>query len=188
MSQYCRQVNLVLANLDLTRIQGGSLFQGYGELFRAWEILDLDYLLAAQSSYIRFHIPPIKITYVEIQGAGSPPHSERAAPVTVVLNYYIETGRDITQFWHTRNPQAQGDHIPVLSSSGWQSSPVENYSIRDLDFHSAFTAQDHTAWLLDVGCIHSVVKPRTSTVRKFLRWGWHGLTVDEVYDSIEILA
>ena len=188
MSQYHRQVDLVLPNLDLTRIQGGDLFQGYGALFRAWEILDLDYLESYTQSHILFHIPPIKTTYVEIQGTGATPHSERAAPVTVVLNYYIETGRDITQFWHTRKPQAQGDHIPVLGPQGWQSSPVENYSISDLEFHSAFTAQAHTAWLLDVGCIHSVVKSRTSTVRKFLRWGWHGLTVDQVYRSIEILA
>jgi hypothetical protein len=186
-SAHFKQVNFILPPLDLTRIHGGQLHEGYGDVFRSYEILDIDYLLTQVHTQLRFHEPPLKITYVEVQGPGTPPHSERDSPVPTVLNYYLETAQDLTQFWHTKHSATQGDHIPVLDNQGWLPSPIQNYCLEDLKLVGCFMARPNTAYLLDVACIHSVAKSNDTAVRKFIRFGWHDLTVDQVYRSIELL-
>ena len=186
-SEHFKQVDFILPPLDLARISGGDLHEGYGPIFRSYEIVDIDYLMAQVNTQLRFRETPFKITYVEVQGPGTPPHSERDSPVPTVLNYYLETGHDRTEFWHTRQGQTQGDQIPVLGDQGWEPSPIQNYRPEDLKLVGSFMAQPNTAYLLDVACIHSVVKSSDTAVRKFIRFGWTGLTVGQVFDSILLL-
>lgn len=196
MSQYFKQVNLDLSGLDLARIQGGELFDGYGDSFRTYHVLDLDYLHSYLDSRIRFHIKPNFTTYVGISGEGTAwPHSERLSPYPTVLNYYFETNLATTQFWTTKPGQDPGVSDPVLTDQGFVPSPVKRYHHEDLVYEGGFVAHANSAWLLDVACIHSVGLPQRATsrrvlthVRKFIRMSWQSLSVDQVFDSIEILG
>jgi hypothetical protein len=196
MSQYFKQVNLDLSGLDLARIQGGELFDGYGDSFRTYHVLDLDYLNSYLDSRIHFHIEPNFTTYVGMSGEGTAwPHSERLSPYPTVLNYYFETNLATTQFWTTKPGQDPGVSDPVLTDQGWEDSPVKRYRHEDLVYEDGFVAHANSAWLLDVACIHSVGLPQRSTsrrvlthVRKFIRMSWQSLSVEQVFDSIELLG
>ena len=182
---YCKKLELILPDVDLSKIKGGSLYEGYGETFRSWNILDLDYFQEIISSVVRFNIKPTICTYTEISGQGAAPHSER---LQTVLNYYIDTGRCTTFFWKLKNLKSSVETLSMLDDAGnWTDSQIRSYNYDELEYADKFIAKPNEAWLLNTGSIHSLIKPIVKDTRKFFRMGWNDYTVEEVYNSIEIL-
>ena len=66
-------------------------------------------------------------------------------------------------------------------------SKVIGYSETDLIRLTSFKANPGEAYLLDVSKIHSVFKPKSETVRKFVSWRWINTPFDQVLSSISIL-
>jgi hypothetical protein len=182
---YFKKLEVVFPNIDLSRIVGGSLLEGYGETFRSWNMSNVDYFHEAVSSVIRFKIKPDVSTYTEIAGQGAGPHSEQ---LQTVLNYYIDPGKCVTFFWRLKNPNIAIETLPMLNDDGtWVESEIRSYHLNSLSYEGSFIAKPNEAWLLSTGSIHSLIKPITKDVRKFFRLGWLNYNVDEIFDSIEIL-
>jgi hypothetical protein len=139
------------------------------------------------SSILKFKIPPEMITYNEITGGGTSPHSEHVL-IQTVLNFYIEPGKCSTLFWKLKNLSIESELLPRLDDSGnWSESVVKVYTTDSLVCEASFIANPNEAYILGVDKIHSVSKSITTDVRKFIRLGWVGYDVEEIFNSIEIL-
>jgi hypothetical protein len=183
---YCKKVNLILPNIDMSKIVGGELREGYGKSFRSYHIVDLNYFNSIVSTRVKFNIPPDNINYTEVINISSSPHTDVAKGVA--LNYYLETARCITIFWEKKNPSIEAKMMPQLLDNGeWTESSAVEYEYSNLKRAAHFNANANEGWLLDIGKIHSIMKPDASSVRTFFRWIWEDREFDEILNSIEIL-
>jgi len=179
-----KKIDIKFPVIDITRITGGPLLEGYGETFRAWSLIDEDYFIEILNSVAEFTIKPDVFSYVEISGEGSHPHSEL---IQTVLNYYIEPGNAVTFFWDLVDTSVAIDSLSRLTESGeWVESPIKSYDPKYLKYVGSFSANKNDSWLLSTGSIHSVLKSNPNQVRKFFRLGWLNYNVEEVYNSIKI--
>ena len=186
MHGYFKKLDVTFPEIDMSRIVGGSLVEGFPD-FRTWNIRDLNYLNNLLSSILKFKITPATITYNEIAGGGTSPHSEHVL-IQTVLNFYIEPGKCSTLFWKLKNPSIESELLPRLDDTGnWSESVVKVYTTDSLVCEASFIANPNEAYILGVDKIHSVSKPITTDVRKFIRLGWVGYNVEEIFNSIEIL-
>jgi len=185
MTVYCKKLSVVFPAMDMRKITGGYLAEGYSETFRSWNMQDLAYFNRMISSVMKFNIPPDLSTYTEISGDGVEPHSE---VLQTILNYYIDPGKCITYFWELKDPKMPVETLLRLTDAGeWVSSDIKAYDPTTLVCKESFMAEPNVAWLLSTGSIHSLVKPITTDIRKFFRLGWFHYNVEQVFDSIEIL-
>ena len=185
MTVYCKKLNAIFPEMDMSKIIGGPLVEGYSETFRSWNIHDLEYFNQMISTVIKFNIPPDVSTYTEISGDGAEPHSEA---LQTILNYYIDPGKCLTCFWELKDPNMPVETLPRLTDAGeWVSSAIKTYDPTTLVCKERFLAKPNEAWLLSTGSIHSLSKPITADIRKFFRLGWSHYNVEQVFDSIEIL-
>jgi hypothetical protein len=186
MTSYFKKLDVVLPEIDMSRITGGPLVEGFPD-FRTWKIRDLDYFNNLLSSILKFKVLPDSITYNEITGGGTSPHSEHFL-IQTVLNFYIEPGECVTFFWKLKDLNIELEFLPRLNASGnWNKSVVKTYSTDSLECEASFIANASDAYILGVDQIHSVSKPITDDVRKFIRLGWMGYNVEEIFNSIEVL-
>jgi hypothetical protein len=108
--------------------------------------------------------------------------------IQTVLNFYIEPGKCVTLFWKLKNLSIESELLPRLDDDGnWSESVVKVYTTDSLVCEASFIANPNEAYILGVDKIHSVSKPITADVRKFIRLGWVGYNVEEIFNSIEIL-
>lgn len=185
MTVYCKKLNVTFPEMDMTRITGGPLIEGYSETFRSWNMRDLDYFNQTISTVIKFNIPPDVSSYTEISGDGAAPHSEL---LKTIFNYYIDPGKCLTFFWELKDPSIQVPTLPMLTDTGeWVPSDIKLYDPSTLVYKQCFMAKPNEAWLLSTRSIHSLAKPVTADIRKFFRLGWLHYSVEEVFNSIEIL-
>ena len=185
MIDYFKKLDFKLPDLDMSRIVGGPLQEGYGSTFRSWDILDLGYLNKQIAKSIKFNIQPSIVNYTEITSDGAGPHVDIAS---AAINYYIESTGAITVVWKLKDPTLTVANTPRLNEDGnWVEVPVRVYKMSDIEKVGHFKADSHEAWLLNTSQIHSVIKPNFNSTRTVIRWLWIGPTYEEVLSSIEIL-
>jgi hypothetical protein len=186
MIDYFKKLDVNFPDIDMSRIVGGPLLEGFPD-FRTWKIRDLDYFNNLLSSILKFKIPPGSVTYNEITGGGTSPHSEHFL-IQTVLNFYIEPGECETFFWKLKDLNVELEFLPRLNANGnWNKSVVRTYSRDSLECEASFIANPNDAYILGVDKIHSVSKPIPDSIRKFIRIGWMGHNVEEIFNSIEVL-
>jgi len=161
---YFKKIEFKL-DVDIEKIKSSKLKEKYEDLFISYEIKDLKYFTDALSQVIKFNIPPVSVNYTEILKSGIGKHVD--GPSQVALNYYLETYNDITIFWKKK---------------------LEDSDPYDLVYAEHFVAENKEAFLLNSSHMHSVVKKDRNMVRKFIRFFWHDLPFDEVFNSIEIIG
>ena len=121
--RYFKKINLDLSGVDIERIQGGSLQEGYSENFRSYDILDNEYFYNFYSQRVNFKIAPDYINYTELT-TGAWPHVDQVA---CALNYYVDTAGEITIFWKLKNPDYKETVVKKLMPDGtWAESPVKS--------------------------------------------------------------
>jgi hypothetical protein len=185
MFGYFKKLDFKLPDMDMSRIVGGPLQEGYGETFRSWDILELDYFNSLVAKSIKFNIQPSFVNYTEITSDGAGPHVDVAG---VAINYYIEPANAITVFWNLKDLNLSVPNTARLNEDGkWIESPVRVYKMSDIERVGYFKAVSHEAWLLNTSRIHSVIKPNLHNTRTVIRWIWIGPVYEEILNSIEIL-
>jgi len=179
-----KKINLQLPPIELGRVKGDMFFEYHGGVLVVYKIKDSDYFTNLYKDKIQFGIKPDLEVYIEIVGPGAMPHTDEAA---TTLNYTIDDANCITSFW-TVNKDAQTVPTERLDEAGnIIKSKVIGYSETDLIRLTSFKANPGEAYLLDVSKIHSVFKPKSETVRKFVSWRWINTPFDQVLSSISIL-
>ena len=182
---YFKKLDFTLPKIDMSQIIGGALLEGYGESFRSWNISNLDYFNNLTLPIIKFNIPPKVVNYTEITGVGAGPHTDE---VSVSLNYYIEAENCVTIIWKLKDPNLKIKTLPQLTNTNdWIESKIGAFDISDITKVAHFNAKSSEAWLLNTHSIHSVLKPNPFSTRKFIRWMWTDYSLEEIYNSIEIL-
>ena len=161
---YFKKIEFKL-DVDVEKIKSSKLKETYEERFISYEIADMQYFNDALSRAVKFNIPPHSTNYTEILKIGTAKHSD--GPSIVVMNYYLETDNDVTIFWKP------------LSKDG------DPYDVRYAD---CFIAKSKEAFLLNASHVHSVLKKDHDRVRRFIRFFWHDIPFDEVFNSIEVIG
>jgi hypothetical protein len=110
------------------------------------------------------------VSYIEITGTLHP-HVDVNG--TAVINYYINSGFARTGF-----------HATSSNPSLVNGSRV--YSFGDCIMHTQFVADDHSAYLLNVSKIHSVLMP-TNNTRTAISFGFPQYSYQEVANHLEHL-
>ena len=187
MPDYFKKLNFKLPELDLSRIAGGPLHEGYGPSLKGYYILDIDYFNGILNQYVKFNIPAELVNYTEIGDLGTYlPHTDY--PMTTALNYYLDTVGGVTVFWDLKDPNTQPSPVDRLQDSGsWDHAKAQHVQRSDVVKVCEFRANTYEPWLLNVGQYHTVVKTKSTVPRTMIRWLWSGFTFQEVLDSIEIL-
>lgn len=181
---YFKKIDFVLPDIDMSRIVGGKPIEGYGTTFLSYDILDNEYFYNIYSKKIKFKIPPDVVNYTEVTQNGTPLHVDL---VKSAINYYIESQGCVTSFW---KPIEQ-DYVPKIIMQQYPDgtfNPLDIYESHDMELVAHFKAEDHEAFALSTGSIHSVIKPHYNLTRKLFRWTWFNLEFDELLDNIEILT
>jgi hypothetical protein len=179
-----KKLNFTL-DIDFERIKNDQTDISYGKTFISYAIKDMQYFNDVLSRSVKFNIKPSALNYTEIS-VGAGPHVDGSF---VVLNYYLQTNRDVTYFWKPITPDIEISELPPNATQigALSSVIVEEYNPNKLKLTNYFVAKDHDAYLFDVSCIHSVSFKDRNSVRRFIRIFWENTTFEEVLDSIEIL-
>ena len=187
MIDYFKKLDFKLTDIDMSRIAGGPLYEGYGPSLKGYSILDIEYLNSIVSQYIKFNIPPELVSYTEIGDLGTYlPHTDY--PMTTALNYYLDTVGGVTVFWKLKDTNTQPSFVDRLLEDGtWDHAKAQHVQRKDVVKVCEFKAGTHEPWLLNVGQYHTVVKTKPDVPRTMIRWLWSGVTFQQVLDSIEIL-
>lgn len=169
-----KKLDLDLGSVDFERLKGKSF--PFSRSFFEIQINDWDYLRSILKDRIRFKIRPDRINVTEITYPGAHPHVDAW---TVALNYYFNTGSEATNFYKVREDGAK--------SKTHRDPQVLVYDLEDLEQIGQFSAEVGDCYLLDTKAIHAVGVNDPSAVRKIMRITWLKGSVEEIYESIEIL-
>ena len=181
---YFKKLEIVFPDIDMSRIVGGSLQEGYGDTL-SYDLVDSEYFYNLYSTSIRFKIPPNIINYTEIKNRGALPHVDEAKSV---INYYINTTNEVTIFWEVKDPAYKPNRSLKLEDSGeLKESEIFIYERNNLKIAGHFIAQPLSTYVLKTTSIHSVIKPNIRSTRGFFRWMWMDLEFDQLLENIEVL-
>ena len=185
MKLYYKKLDFKLPALDMNRIVSNNITEGYGEVFRSYEILDPEYFYFMYSKVINFTIKPDKIDYTNITDYGTLPHKDE---MKTSINYYLNPENCVTAFWEVTNSNYEPEPIIQLQPDGeWrQARGVKVFDKTKLKLVDYFRAGSEEAYILSVEEVHSVEKPKTHTTREFLRWSWFDYNIQEILASIKI--
>jgi hypothetical protein len=182
--QYYKKINLDLSGLDLSKIRGGSLQEGYLDTFRSYNLLDDEYFQNFLSQRIKFKIPPLAINYTEISNYGALPHTD---PPLAIINYFINSADAVTTFWEVKNKNEDiGYTMPKLQHDGskTKSGSVVYNDLTKLTEIGSFRTESNCAYVLNPRIIHSISKPNLDDQREFIRFLWLDLSIEELIDNI----
>lgn len=169
-----KKLNLDLGSIDFERLKGESF--PFSRSFFEIRIRDWDYLKEILAGKIKFNIRPDRINVTEIVYPGAHPHVDAW---TVALNYYFNTGSEATNFYKVKEDGAK--------SKTHRDPSVLVYDLEDLDHIGSFSADVGDCYLLDTKAIHAVRVNSAEAVRKIMRITWLKGSVEEIYNSLEIL-
>jgi hypothetical protein len=123
-----------------------------------------------------FSTIPDRVSFTLITGKGVLlPHKDHG--YQVALNYYINAGEDVTQFYNTVTPEVSGITYP-----GRKQSNI--FDEKDLIKTDNFIASSNELCLLNVAEIHSVIKT-SDAPRVFISYSWNNLTYNELLTDIQ---
>ena len=183
---YFQKLDFTLPEIDMTRILSDQVLEGYGEQFRSYDILDLDYFYSIYSKKIHFAIPPDIVNYTQIIDNGAVPHVDF---IHTTINYYINSANCITAFWKPKNSHYEPEPMMQLQPDGsWQVSKILEYDQSKLQLIRMFRSRDRDAYIMSTKEIHSVIKPQRETVRKFFRFMWLETPMQEVLKNTKIIS
>lgn len=165
--------------LDVNRLKGSSLFD-YGRI-RYFGIADPDYLKEEFINKV-FRYPPKDSFFVEVVGELRP-HTDRG--VTSCVNYYLDSGNYITNFW---TPTANARKIKARrydSRTDTYTEADQGYYKEDLILMDTLDAKNHELYALNIGQIHSV-EPIDASIqtRVVVQFQWYL----PIKDLIEVLG
>ncbi len=185
MKLYFKKLEFKLPDLDMSKIISDRVTEGYGQVFRSYEILDPDYFNFMYSKVIDFSIVPDKIDYTNITDYGVLPHKDE---MKTSINYYLNPQHCVTVFWQLANNKYEPEPIQQLQPDGeWrQAKGVQVFDKTQLKLATYFKAYPTDAYILSVEEIHSVLKQETHTTREFLRWSWFDYGINEILSSITL--
>ncbi len=169
----------------MSRIVSDRVVEGYGEVFRSYEIHDLEYFEYQWSKSIKFSIAPEKVDYTNITDYGTLPHRDE---MQTSINYYLNPENCVTAFWQLTTYNYEPESINQLQQDGtWQQAQhVKTFDKTKLRLVNYFKAYPGDAYILNVKHIHSVEKPNLGTKREFLRWSWFNYDITEILKSIQL--
>ncbi|CAB4133558.1 hypothetical protein UFOVP257_280 [uncultured Caudovirales phage] len=183
--KYYQKIDLDLSDIDMSRIIGGALQEGYVDTFRSYNLLDDDYFTYCWMRRINFKIPPQKVNYTEITGTGAPPHTD---PTIAVLNYYVNSANCVTMFWEPKGTSLNKQIIEEIYSDGnLNTSQSALYGKEELVIADKFLAESHSAYVIRTDIVHSVAKPELNTTRQLFRFLWMNMSMEEMIENLEII-
>lgn len=163
-----KKLNLPVFDLSVDILQGEETY--HNNRFSEYSIKDKLLFDEVVLKKLNFQIPPDIINLTKICYPGVGPHKDA---YTVVLNYYICAGSDVTQFWKTKNEI----HRDLLLKP-------TSFDIEELTRTESIISQVNDWYLLNTKEIHSVQMSTDNSARFILRFCWKYNRYDEILDSL----
>ncbi len=180
---YFKRLNFKLPEVDISKLKG-KYGEGYGPTFKLYNIKDINYLDNLFASRVKFHIPPVVKSFVEISDGGTGAHIDHHS---VALNYYLDPGSGLTFFWTPKQNVENKVVKRILEDGSTEENTVRGWEFEDLNFVTSFKPESNDAVLLNVKQIHSVAKFNQSSMRSLISLRWFFEDFETVLNSIEIL-
>ena len=167
-----KKIELKLFDIDVTKLKGIPVLDQV--TFKEYRILNRPYLMQYLSTRVKFHVTPDIINITEIESPGAGPHID-AWPVA--LNYYLNAGQDVTNFWE------EIDESAITASNTF----TLFQDAANLKLKSVATYNTGDCILLNTHSIHSIGVTADAQPRSMLRFSWKNAQYDEILNSIELL-
>jgi len=172
-----KKIDIKLPDMQMDKLLGqrDSKHTPGPDLFREYEISDMDYLHSVLGNVLHFDIQPNRYNVTVIEKFGAPPHTDIWP---TALNIYLEIdGNEDTLFFD--NPSGKRIEVPT--------NPGLFFYYPDLLVEAGrFVANQSDCYLLDTHTPHAVSNENDNR-RVILRCVWFYKKFDTVLDSIKIL-
>lgn len=167
MSVYFKKINFsILSNLD--NIRGDLLFK-YNST-RYYNLASTQVINEINDKFL--NNKPKNIFFVDVTNSLNP-HIDQG--VTSCMNYYINSSNYVTKFWEIKDIKICKKMITSRIEGNKLESMENRYSRGDLSLVTEFYAEDKSAYILNIGKIHSVDKTNIidKSIRTMIQLQWY---------------
>jgi hypothetical protein len=173
-----KKIDVKFPTIELNKLLGqreSILSSTAGDLFKEYEISDIDYFNQIFENVLQFDIPPNKRNITIIEKFGATPHTDFWP---VALNIYLEIdGNENTIFYD--NPSRHRINVPDVPG-------LYFYDPKLLVEANRFLANPNDCYLLNTHIPHAVTNENDNR-RIIMRLVWFYEKFDAVLNSIKII-